>query len=329
MTDDLTLGPDGGPATITLDESEGDIIATGDVTGASAEFAGDVQMASQNGGQLAGFRNQIINGDFGIWQRGDSFANSASDQYTADRWFTGQNNGAVTKVTGAGANLDFFNSLQISHNNGAIWVGQPVELPGVGAPGQFAVGTTWTGSFWGKTLSGTSNVNLSSYFADRPNGSGAVGIQLSPDFTLTTSWQRFEWTFTINAAPGPANTLFNFIIGSTTVTNTCRFAGVQLEPGPVATPFEHRPIGTELALCQRYYQIIEELSARHSTPGNIATSTSLLTEMRVAPTVASFYENVGTGFNFYSAPASLVLIVDASNPDGRIGATAINLDAEL
>ena len=29
---------------------------------------------------------------------------------------------------------------------------------------------------------------------------------------------------------------------------------VQLEEGSVATPFENRPIGTELALCQRYYQ---------------------------------------------------------------------------
>jgi len=28
----------------------------------------------------------------------------------------------------------------------------------------------------------------------------------------------------------------------------------QLEVDPVATPFEHRPIGTELALCQRYFQ---------------------------------------------------------------------------
>ena len=33
-----------------------------------------------------------------------------------------------------------------------------------------------------------------------------------------------------------------------------RATGFQLEPGPVATPFEHRPIATEVSLCQRYYQ---------------------------------------------------------------------------
>ena len=33
-----------------------------------------------------------------------------------------------------------------------------------------------------------------------------------------------------------------------------QIAGVQLELGKVATPFEHRSYGEELALCQRYYQ---------------------------------------------------------------------------
>lgn len=35
---------------------------------------------------------------------------------------------------------------------------------------------------------------------------------------------------------------------------TWQITGVQLEEGPVATPFEQRPIGIELALCQRYYE---------------------------------------------------------------------------
>ena len=39
-----------------------------------------------------------------------------------------------------------------------------------------------------------------------------------------------------------------------TVGNTWQIAGVQLEIGTVATPFEHRPIGMELNLCKRYYE---------------------------------------------------------------------------
>lgn len=35
---------------------------------------------------------------------------------------------------------------------------------------------------------------------------------------------------------------------------TWQITGVQLEEGPVATPFEQRPIGLELSLCQRYYE---------------------------------------------------------------------------
>lgn len=285
MTGDLGMN-DGTSDVITLDVSAGSVTATDGTESVVVKkdgtvvASGDIQSTSQNGGPLAGFRNQLINADFRIWQRGNSFANGP-DQYSSDRWFIGHDNGSVIKVTGVGGSPDapdgFFNSLQATPNAGAMWVGQPIELPGVGAPGQFAVGTTWTASFWGRALSSTSEVHLATYFASTPGGNGAVGIQSSPKFTLTTAWQKFEWTFTINVAPGSTNTLFNFNIESTTASQTCRFAGCQLEPGPVATPFEYRPIGTELALCQRFYQ------ARSSGAVNAA---DLRPSMRATPTVA-------------------------------------------
>ena len=50
---------------------------------------------------------------------------------------------------------------------------------------------------------------------------------------------------------------------------------IQLEPGPVATPFEQRPIGIEISLCERYYQ-------RISLDGVVYNANSDVTEARIA-----------------------------------------------
>jgi hypothetical protein len=62
---------------------------------------------------------------------------------------------------------------------------------------------------------------------------------------------------------------------------------VQLELGSAATGFEYRDYGTELAMCQRYYQIIRlgGLSGGAITTTNALYSTVLVVEMRAAPSI--------------------------------------------
>ena len=61
--------------------------------------------------------------------------------------------------------------------------------------------------------------------------------------------------------------------------------GVQLEAGSVATPFERRPYGTELALCTRYFQNQFVSLYKNSSGSTAIISDKLYNVMRAAPTV--------------------------------------------
>jgi hypothetical protein len=63
--------------------------------------------------------------------------------------------------------------------------------------------------------------------------------------SLSTSWGSFA---NANRAVGQTNV-------AAATNNYWQITGVQLEANPVATDFEFRPIGVELQLCQRYYQV--------------------------------------------------------------------------
>ena len=232
-------------------------------------------VASINNGPLAGMRNAIINGNFDIWQRGTSFT---ATEYGADRWrnarggstctmsrqaFTlGQTDVpgepqyfcrmAVTSVTGAGN----FSILQ-----------QRIEGTRTFANQQVAI------SFWAKAdASKNIAIEIEQFFGTGGSPSSSVAAIGVAKITLGTSWQKITVTATIPSISGKTlgtdvNDLFAlniwFDAGSTfnartdtlgQQSGTFDIAQVQVEPGPIATTFERRPIGTELSLCQRYYE---------------------------------------------------------------------------
>tara|TARA_R100001224_G_scaffold33152_1_gene18556 strand:+ start:7019 stop:8077 length:1059 start_codon:yes stop_codon:yes gene_type:complete len=130
--------------------------------------------------------------------------------------------------------------------------------------------------------------------------------QVSKQFSVTTSWSRVELTFpadTTGALDDDTNTSLlvffwlhagsdrtsgtlsetwssvttaNRVVGInsffSSTDNTFFVTGVQLEVGSVATEFEHRSFGEELALCQRYYQRIDTSVNQAIGPGTRQTT---------------------------------------------------------
>ena len=108
---------------------------------------------------------------------------------------------------------------------------------------------TWTKIT--KTIPGNSNISI-----DSDTGEGfqvAVVPYLGTDRT-DASVSLNAWAAYGSGTTRTPNTIPTWY---TTNSATLEFTGVQLEVGSVATDFEHRSFGQELALCQRYYQRID------------------------------------------------------------------------
>ena len=117
---------------------------------------------------------------------------------------------------------------------------------------------------------------------------------------------------------------------------TFEFTGVQLEKGPTATDFEHKPIGTELALCQRYYQILTQImNSGYTTSGTSQTFTGILpVKMRTTPamswTVATMTGGTVTAVSAFGPDTFQLQNRPSVNPGSfQCNLTDVKFDAEL
>jgi hypothetical protein len=161
-------------------------------------MAGDLVISTINGGPI-GAKNAIINGNFGINQRGVSGTVTLSaGAYGHDRWKAGASGCTYTFATSE-------NVTTLTISSGSLI--QVIEGLNLNS-GTYTL--SWTGTAQGK-------IGAGSYA-----GSGVTGT-----------------------ATGGTNLNIEFGTGTLSL--------VQFEVGSVATPFERRPYGAELSLCQRYF----------------------------------------------------------------------------
>ena len=263
-------------------------------------MTGDLTVPSLNGGPLAGFRNRLVNGGFDIWQRSLDVTSTGSGYKTADRWYIETK--GVNTVSKRIDIDDTTNNLKNEaptaygmrlHANGSpLEVRQCIELGKTGAAQEFLPGTQWFISWYSDLRNGSTNkdgtfIDCRVSFADNSSDPGTNTELISPLVNL--GGRRWGFPITIQTTPPATATCLRIDLVTGNV-NEFEFTGVQLEPGSVATPFEHRPIATELTLCQRYYFLATKVYAvageRSGTKASFPYS--FPTSMRQVPTVAGY-----------------------------------------
>jgi len=252
-------------------------------------------------------KNKIINGDFGVWQRGTSFSNPATGSFAADRWSVVWDGTGATRTVSQQAFTP--GGAPVAGYEGQYFYRFAQSVAGTGGTYNLFqnriedvrtyANQTVTISFWAKASASMSLVrlNFEQDFGTGGSPSGAVSTDLaSTNFAITTSWQRFTVTTTVPSISGKT-------IGTTTpgylglrfwlpINNTFTLDvwGVQLEAGSTATAFQ-TATGTvqgELAACQRYYQSTGAVVAwqGNTTSGsNYAVFVQLPVQMRAIPSL--------------------------------------------
>ena len=271
-----------GTVTVTLPSTTGTMLTTASTTGISGSAISSGTVPEAYGGTgtstgYYGFKNRIINGAIGIWQRGTSFTSGGSATYTADRFFGNASSGTISRSTDvpAGFIYSFSNAASSTAYPG---MAQRIESVNIADCASQAI----TVSFYVKQTSGTAsalNINLAYPNAVDNYSSSTTIVETNVVASMPSSWTRYSYTYTLpaNVTNGLSVTLF---VPSASITATFLITGIQLEKGSTATSFDYRPIGTELALCQRYFERsynIGTATGAALVPGIVGFNTPLAT----------------------------------------------------
>jgi hypothetical protein len=152
---------------------------------------------------------------------------------------------------------------------------------------------------------------------------GGVTV-IDQNATLTTSWQRFSYSAVVGSSAVTLGTIFSYDpTGTAGAADNFEITGVQVEQNYQPTPFEQRPIGTELALCQRYFvktfsQGVTPASSlagdgalwqpRHSTAGTnrYFVNWQFPVEMRSALLTVTTYTPFAAGSGWYDEAGATI-----------------------
>lgn len=233
------------------------------------------------GNYVEGFlgKNLLINGEMSVFQRGTLANRPDGEGYTIDRWSfaslgTGTSNWGVGTFTVSDSSPilpvpsppRYWLGLNVVAGTNTAWLRQKIEQVAVYHNGKATLSFWMRSGVAGKKV----GVRIIQDFGGGTGASAAVFVE-GTVFTLTTSFQKYTYTFDVPSIDGKTlgsvpsgndclQVLFDFTsatgYGGQLAGQTGLFevAMVQFERGAVATDFERRPEAIELALCQRYYE---------------------------------------------------------------------------
>ena len=260
--------------------------------------------------------NPVLNSAFQVWQRGTSITQSVagSNVYTADRWAlsVGANQASTVsrQVTGDTTNLPNIQyCARVQRNSGQTGTTEMYLTNSFETINTIPfAGKTVTVSFYaraGSNFSAASNAMklylMTGTGTDQSrSGTPYTGevAAISQTATLTTTWQRFSYSATLNATTTELAILAAYTpVGTAGTNDYFELTGVQIDVGSVALPFRtfSQTLQGELAACQRYYwraggdsvyQPYAVGAAQSTTTAQFSVQNPV--PMRIAPTSIDF-----------------------------------------